>query len=268
MCNNNGHCRKFDAGTMCPSYRVTRDEEHLTRGRANTLRLALSGQLGPELASRPVRAALDLCVSCKGCRRDCPTGVDMAKMKIEFLYHWQRAHGLALKDRARRPPAALGAVGGARCRGSPTCATPCPGAKRLGERWLGCRRGARCRTWRRDTFLATRHARRERRRASADVVLFVDTFSQLFRAGERARGARRAARRRAIAFTSRARRPTTPSRHGRCAAAAPTSRRASSTRRSAKRAAWSRRWRRTSRAARRSSASSRRACCRCATSSW
>ncbi|MBC7728062.1 MAG: FAD-binding protein, partial [Microbacteriaceae bacterium] len=63
MCNNNGHCRKFDAGTMCPSYRVTRDEQHVTRGRANTLRLALSGQLGSEgLASEEVRAALDLCV--------------------------------------------------------------------------------------------------------------------------------------------------------------------------------------------------------------
>ncbi len=55
MCNNNGHCRKFDAGTMCPSYRVTRDEQHLTRGRANTLRLALSGQLGPT-RSRPRRS--------------------------------------------------------------------------------------------------------------------------------------------------------------------------------------------------------------------
>ena len=50
MCNNNGHCRKFDAGTMCPSYRVTRDEMHLTRGRANTLRLALSGQLGARVS--------------------------------------------------------------------------------------------------------------------------------------------------------------------------------------------------------------------------
>ena len=72
MCNNNGHCRKFDAGTMCPSFRVTRDEQHLTRGRANTLRLALSGQLGDDFASPDVREALDLCVSCKGCRRDCP----------------------------------------------------------------------------------------------------------------------------------------------------------------------------------------------------
>ncbi len=99
MCNNNGHCRKFDAGTMCPSFRVTRDEEHLTRGRANTLRLALSGQLGDDFAVPAVRDALDLCVSCKGCRRDCPTGVDMAKMKIEFLHHWNKQHPLSVKDR-------------------------------------------------------------------------------------------------------------------------------------------------------------------------
>src|SRR5699024_4743747 len=83
--NNHGRSRKFDAGTMCPSYRVTRDEQHLTRGRANTLRLALSGQMGEAgFASTEVRESLDLCVSCKGCKRECPTGVDMAKMKIEF----------------------------------------------------------------------------------------------------------------------------------------------------------------------------------------
>ena len=100
MCNNNGHCRKFDAGTMCPSYRVTRDEQHLTRGRANTLRLALSGQLGPDaFTSDAVYETLDLCVSCKGCRRECPTGVDMAKMKVEFLHHYRKRHGLTLKDR-------------------------------------------------------------------------------------------------------------------------------------------------------------------------
>jgi FAD/FMN-containing dehydrogenase/Fe-S oxidoreductase len=103
MCNNNGHCRKFDAGTMCPSYRVTRDEQHLTRGRANTLRLALSGQLqdGAEAAwaSDAVFQALDLCVSCKGCKRECPTGVDMAKMKVEFLHHYRKRRGLALKER-------------------------------------------------------------------------------------------------------------------------------------------------------------------------
>lgn len=100
MCNNNGHCRKFDAGTMCPSYRVTRNEQHVTRGRANTLRLALSGQLGDEgLASREVKEALDLCVSCKGCKRDCPTGVDMAKFKIEARSAWAKRHGVGLRER-------------------------------------------------------------------------------------------------------------------------------------------------------------------------
>jgi FAD/FMN-containing dehydrogenase/Fe-S oxidoreductase len=99
MCNNNGHCRKFDAGTMCPSYRATRDEQHLTRGRANTLRLALSGQLEGD-ADAQVKDALDLCVSCKGCKRECPTGVDMARMKIEFLAHYRKSHALTLRERA------------------------------------------------------------------------------------------------------------------------------------------------------------------------
>ena len=100
MCNNNGHCRKFDAGTMCPSYRITKDEQHVTRGRANTLRQALSGQIGTAgLASIEVKEALDLCVSCKGCKRDCPTGVDMAKMKIEARAAWGKAHGITLRDR-------------------------------------------------------------------------------------------------------------------------------------------------------------------------
>ncbi len=100
MCNNNGHCRKFDAGTMCPSYRATRDERDLTRGRANTLRLALSNQLGPQdEAEEAVREALELCVSCKGCKSDCPTGVDMARMKVEFLARYKRRHGFTIRDR-------------------------------------------------------------------------------------------------------------------------------------------------------------------------
>ena len=114
MCNNNGHCRKFDAGTMCPSFRATGDEQHLTRGRANTLRLAISGQLGPDaFTSDELCETMDLCVSCKGCKRECPTGVDMAKMKIEFLHHYRQRHGLSLRGKADRLSAALCAVGGA-----------------------------------------------------------------------------------------------------------------------------------------------------------
>ena len=105
MCNNNGHCRKFDAEVMCPSYRVTRDEKHLTRGRANTLRLALSSQLDIQegtspLASDAIKEVMELCVSCKACRRECPTGVDMAKMKIEFLSAYKKRTGHSLRDLA------------------------------------------------------------------------------------------------------------------------------------------------------------------------
>ncbi len=100
MCNNNGTCRKFDAGSMCPSYRVTRDEAHVTRGRANTLRLALTGQLGADaMAGDDVAEALALCVSCKACRRECPTGVDMAKMKIEALAARAARHGVGRRAR-------------------------------------------------------------------------------------------------------------------------------------------------------------------------
>ncbi|UGA48330.1 FAD-binding protein [Bradyrhizobium quebecense] len=100
MCNNNGACRKLEGGVMCPSYRATRNEKDVTRGRANTLRLAISGQLGADaLASDEMMDTLKLCVSCKACRHECPTGVDMAKMKIEVLAARAASHGLSLRDR-------------------------------------------------------------------------------------------------------------------------------------------------------------------------
>jgi FAD/FMN-containing dehydrogenase/Fe-S oxidoreductase len=164
MCNNNGHCRKFDAGTMCPSYRATRDEIHLTRGRANTLRLALSGQLGTQ-GDEAVKAALDLCVSCKGCKRECPTGVDMARMKIEFLARYNASRGYSLRER----------VIGMLPRYAPLAARLAPLANfatSVLKRPLGFAQRPLPR-WRRDHF-------RDAGAAEGDVVLFVDTFNRYF----------------------------------------------------------------------------------------
>src|SRR5262249_39423403 len=100
MCNNNGACRVLTGGVMCPSYRVTRDERDVTRGRANTLRLAITGQLGEDaLSSEEMAETLRLCVSCKACRRECPTGVDMARMKIEVQAARVAKRGLSLHER-------------------------------------------------------------------------------------------------------------------------------------------------------------------------
>ncbi|WP_425257544.1 FAD-binding and (Fe-S)-binding domain-containing protein [Rubrivivax sp. RP6-9] len=182
MCNNNGHCRKFDAGTMCPSYRVTRDEQHLTRGRANTLRLALSGQLGDDAFTGPaVAEALDLCVGCKGCKRDCPTGVDMAKMKLEWTAQHRARHGFTLKDRllARLPELVHTA---AKLPWLFNLRNTLPGARALSAKWLGLAPQRNLPAFRSDTFwaaaptlqLATRDAVLA---AEKGVVLFVDTFN-------------------------------------------------------------------------------------------
>jgi FAD/FMN-containing dehydrogenase/Fe-S oxidoreductase len=187
MCNNNGHCRKFDSGTMCPSFRVTRDEEHLTRGRANTLRLALSGQLGADaFTGDAVYDAMDLCVSCKGCRRDCPTGVDMARMKVEFLGHYKARHGYTLQDRlvAHLPDYA---ASGSRLHALLNLRDHVPMLARSSERLTGFASQRSLPRWRADTFWRTRRtdpASREDvlRAAPTDkaVVLFVDTFNGTF----------------------------------------------------------------------------------------
>jgi Fe-S oxidoreductase/FAD/FMN-containing dehydrogenase len=177
MCNNNGHCRKFDAGTMCPSYRVTREERHLTRGRANTLRLALSGQLGQmnaneALASDELYSTLELCVSCKGCRRECPTGVDMAKMKVEFLHHYRQRHRLALKDRllAYLP------------RYAPLAARLAPltnAMQSMAQGWLGFARQRSLPKWR-SPFTPPLPRGGGVKRRGGEVVLLIDTFNRYF----------------------------------------------------------------------------------------
>lgn len=91
-CNGMGVCRKLDAGTMCPSFMVTMEEQHSTRGRANALREAMKGSL-PGMRSHEVLEALDLCLACKACKTECPVGVDMARYKAEFLAQHHREHG-------------------------------------------------------------------------------------------------------------------------------------------------------------------------------
>ncbi|MDZ4075998.1 MAG: FAD-linked oxidase C-terminal domain-containing protein [Hylemonella sp.] len=187
MCNNNGHCRKFDAGTMCPSYRVTRDEQHLTRGRANTLRLALSGQIegldGKDaLASEEVREAMDLCVSCKGCKRDCPTGVDMAKLKVEFLQHYKARHGHTLKDKlvGQLPDYARHA---AKIAPVLNLRDKLPLMAQLSEKLFGFSAKRSLPQWQSKHFFNTpvQSASREQvLTAAKPVVLFVDTFNGYF----------------------------------------------------------------------------------------
>ena len=174
MCNNNGHCRKFDAGTMCPSYRVTRDEQHLTRGRANTLRLALSGQLGSEgLLDPAVKDTMDLCVSCKGCKRDCPTGIDMAKMKIEVRAAHARAGRLRMRDKlvAFLPRYAATA---SRMSWLFNLRDRVPGLPTLSERLLGLSARRTLPRWQ-PAFL--RDDYRAQPPGGKEVVLFVDTFN-------------------------------------------------------------------------------------------
>jgi ferredoxin len=101
MCNGAGICRQKITGTMCPSFMVTREEEHSTRGRANALRAAMSGRLpANELTSRRMYQVMDLCIECKACKAECPSSVDMAKIKFEFLAQYHAAHGTPLRARA------------------------------------------------------------------------------------------------------------------------------------------------------------------------
>jgi FAD/FMN-containing dehydrogenase/Fe-S oxidoreductase len=214
MCNNNGACRALAGGVMCPSYRATRDERDVTRGRANTLRLAVSGQLGADaLASDEMAETMKLCVSCKACRRECPTGVDMARMKIEVLAVRAAKRGLSLHDRLvgylpRYAPVAARLAWLFNLRDS------LPGAALLSERIAGFSARRSLPRWRSDWFADPRGslpgARRrvgegaqpptsEEGRSTAggradnaglppsgggeggrDVVLFADTFNRYF----------------------------------------------------------------------------------------
>ena len=183
MCNNNGACRKLAGGVMCPSYRVTRDERDVTRGRANTLRLAVSGQLGPDaLTSDEMAETLKLCVSCKACRRECPTGVDMARMKIEVQAARADKYGLTLHDRlvGWLPRYAPYAARHARLfnlrNGSEAL-------RKGAELFAGFSRQRSLPQWRADIYQdrsAWSYAAGTGADTSRDVVLFADTFNRYF----------------------------------------------------------------------------------------
>jgi FAD/FMN-containing dehydrogenase/Fe-S oxidoreductase len=178
MCNNNGACRSLAGGAMCPSYRITREEKDVTRGRANTLRLAISGQLGADaFTSDEMMETLKLCVSCKACRRECPTGVDMAKMKIEVLAARVEKHGLSLRDRFvgylphyAWAASAFAPLANLRNRSR--------ALRNVFERGLGISARRKLPEWRRDVFRPGATAVGPE--AGREVVLFADTFNSNF----------------------------------------------------------------------------------------
>ncbi|MDA9499839.1 FAD-binding and (Fe-S)-binding domain-containing protein [Bradyrhizobium sp. CCBAU 11357] len=178
MCNNNGACRKLEGGVMCPSYRATRNEKDVTRGRANTLRLAISGQLGPDaLSSDEMMETLKLCVSCKACRHECPTGVDMAKMKIEVLAARAASHGLTLRDRL---VGYLPRYAGLASRFAPlaNARNSSPLLRKLFERFAGISARRALPAFRSDVFIPP--AESVGPDTGREVVLFTDTFNRIY----------------------------------------------------------------------------------------
>ena len=182
MCSGVGLCRKTRDGTMCPSYMVTREEAHSTRGRANTLRLAMNGQLGDrQLSDMGVLAVLDLCLECRACKSECPVGVDMARYKSEFLSGYWDRHGLSAQARAFGGAHDAAAVGSALAPLSNALAASAIG-KWLAEKTLGVDRRRSLPTWTRRTLrkqLAppTFRPRRTASTATPAALLFVDTFT-------------------------------------------------------------------------------------------
>ncbi|MGQ7846439.1 FAD-binding and (Fe-S)-binding domain-containing protein [Granulosicoccus sp. 3-233] len=176
MCNNNGACRKMQGGVMCPSYRVTRDEQHVTRGRANTLRLAMSGQLGEDaMSSDAMQETMKLCVSCKACQRECPTGVDMAKMKMEVMAARARVHGYTLHQKLVAHLPRYAAVA-SRFRTLLNLRNTLPGVAAMTESLSGFSARRRLPVWAARPFVETDTVGD----GSKEVVLLADTFNTWF----------------------------------------------------------------------------------------
>ena len=183
LCVGVGACRKKSEGTMCPSFQATRDEKDSTRGRANLLRLAITGQLGFEGFTDPhVKEVLDLCLECKACKSECPTNVDMARLKAEFLHQYQRRHGVPWRNRVFGHVAAVGRMGCALAPLSNWLMQSGP-ARRLNEWLFGIDRRRVPPAFVRRTLLqrfADSRKYDESDPQGPQVLLFPDTFANYF----------------------------------------------------------------------------------------
>ena len=179
MCNGNGACRKLSEGTMCPSYMATRDEMHSTRGRANALRAVLSGRVPQEaFTSKAMYDTLDLCLECKACKTECPSNVDMAKLKYEMLSHYYARHGMPLRSRIFANIATVNRLGHLLAPVSNRLARQ-PLAKWLQGR-LGLAAQRTLPAFASETFSSWFHAQQPQTRNGkrGTVVLFHDTFME------------------------------------------------------------------------------------------
>lgn len=177
MCSGVGLCRKTREGTMCPSYMVTKDEAHSTRGRANVLRLAMAGRLGDAgLADEGVHEVLDLCLECRACKSECPVGVDVAKFKSEFLSGYWDRHGLSAQAQVFGSARSAAEWGSRFAPLSNAVAASAP-AKWLAETVIGIDRRRQLPRFTRHT-LRKRVAGRRPRHATPRAVLFADTFTE------------------------------------------------------------------------------------------
>ncbi|MBL8215792.1 MAG: FAD-binding protein [Bryobacterales bacterium] len=175
MCSGVGACRKKIEGTMCPSYMATRDEMHSTRGRANVLRLAMSGKLGEAgLHQEGVKEVLDLCLECRACKAECPVSVDMGRYKSEFLAGYYRVHGVPRKAQLLGHVAEIAPLGSRFAPLSNWVAQSAP-ARWFNEKYAGVDARRKPPTW------ASKPLRgRVPANASPTVLLFADTFTNFY----------------------------------------------------------------------------------------
>lgn len=178
MCNGAGICRKTTAGTMCPSYMVTREEEHSTRGRANLLRAALSGALPTEeLTSKRMYEAMDLCIECKACKSECPSSVDMTKIKFEFLAQYHLKHGVPLRARLMADIARFSRWNSGAIAPLVNAVLGNAGVRWLLEKVLGVSRHRQLPKFAREPFTTWFEKHEKPSAAKRQVVLFNDTFN-------------------------------------------------------------------------------------------